>query len=309
MVSKFLFMMDTNNRRAEQSESPLDIPTQVSALCQSQGFGSIVACQLLKGGAISRTRRLITTSQQPLILKQSQQAPTDLYGREAEGLRTLTLPNCPRIPQVWLTGASFLLLEDLGALPPPEANLWETFGRAVATLHTYTHPHFGFFHDNYLGLLPQWNGWREDGHAFFAENRILRYLGEPLCEQTLSPQDRQSLESLCRRLPQLVPLQPASLLHGDLYSGNMQCGAQGEPALIDPAVYYGWAEAELSMVRQQGGVPASFFEAYCEVRPLESGWWERLELLYLREILSMIAHFGDQYGSLGALRTVLAKFA
>jgi len=66
-------------------------------------------------------------------------------------------------------------------------------------------------------------------------------------------------------------MQPASLLHGDLYRGNMQCGALGEPALIDPAVYYGWAEAELSMARQQGDVPTSFFAAYQSIRPLEAG--------------------------------------
>lgn len=304
-----LMLMETRDFSTMQTPSVPDIPPEVTALCQKEGFGFAVASELLKGGAISRTRRLTTTSQQTLILKQSMQAPPDLYVREAEGLAALTLPSAPRVPRVWACGASFLLLEDLGPMPTPTNAHWEVFGRAIATVHHHTQTRFGFFHDNYLGLLPQWNGWMEDGHAFFAHNRLLRYLREPQCEQTLAPEDRRALEQLCRRLPDLIPAQPASLLHGDLYRGNMHWHPEGQPAMMDPAVYYGWAEAELSMARQQGGIPDVFFAAYVEVHPLEAGWWERLELLYLREILSMIAHFGDKYGSLGKLRDVLAKFA
>ena len=57
------------------------------------------------------------------------------------------------------------------------------------------------------------------------------------------------------------------------------------------------------------GVDPVFFDAYREVRPIEPGWQERFELLNIRELLSMVAHQGNQYGTVGQLRDLLAKFA
>ena len=290
----------------EQALSP--IPPAVIEFCSEAGFGSIVAAEILKGGAVNQTRRLTTNSQTTLILKGSENPPADLYPCEALSLRTLRAAGL-RTPAVLAVGADFLLLDDLGSTPLGDA-AWEELGRAIAHLHKHLNEQFGFEQNNYLGLLRQHNPWTDDGHDFFARYRILRYLNVPLCEQTLTAEDRHRLERLASRLPELIPAQPASLLHGDLWHANTLLSQDDEPAVIDPAVYYGWAEAELSMVRQCGGVPQVFFDAYNEVNPLEVGWWDRLEILYIREILSMIAHFGD-YGNvtLAKLRAVLDKFA
>lgn len=285
----------------------MPIPPAVFAYCKSAGLGDISGSEELKGGAISITRRLQTTSSVTLVLKQSTIAPLDLYTREMEGLQTLAVANGPRVPTVHAVSEAFLLLEDVGTTTPAD-RYWEQFGHAIAIQHQQTSSQFGFHHDNYLGLLPQRNPWTENGHDFFVQQRILRYLTVPLCEQTLTIEDRRNLERLAARFPQLVPVQPAALLHGDLWYGNMLVSQEGEPVIVDPAVYYGWPEAELSMIRQQGRVPEIFFAAYQELHPLEPGWWDRLELLYLREILSMIAHFGNQYNSLDKLRAVVATF-
>jgi fructosamine-3-kinase len=287
---------------------PQGIPAAVIEYCHTAGLGAIAAAEVLTGGAANLTRRLTTTSQATLILKGSENPPADLYTCEALSLRTLRAAHL-HTPEVLAVGADFLLLKDLGSRPMDDAS-WEALGRAIAQVHKHINEQFGFEQDNYLGLLRQYNPWTDDGYEFFAKYRILRYLDVPLCEQTLTAEDRQRLERLAARLPQLIPEQPASLLHGDLWYANVVMDAEGQPAVLDPAVYYGWAEAELSMVRQCGGVPMRFFEAYNEVNPLNDGWWDRLEILYVREILSMIAHFGD-YGNvtLAKLRAVLDKFA
>lgn len=284
------------------------IPPAVIQFCRDAGLGEIVSAKSLKGGAVNLTRRLTTTSQTSLILKGSPDPAPDLYPCEALSLRTLKQAGMPTL-EVLVVGADFLLMDDLGSTPMSGVS-WEALGRAIAQLHLHTNGQFGFEQDNYLGLLRQYNPWTADGHEFFAKYRILRYLDVPLCEQTLTPEDRRKLERLAARLPVLIPWQPDSLLHGDLWHGNVLAKRLALPIVIDPAVYYGWAEAELSMVRQCGGVPQVFFDAYNEVNPLADGWWDRLEILYVREILSMIAHFGD-YGNvtLAKLRAVLDKFA
>jgi fructosamine-3-kinase len=51
-----------------------------------------------------------------------------------------------------------------------------------------------------------------------------------------------------------------------------------------------------------------FFKAYAESAPLEEGWQDRMQLLHLRELLSIIAHGDDDWGAAGAVREVIARF-
>lgn len=78
--------------------------------------------------------------------------------------------------------------------------------------------------------------------------------------------------------------------------------------LIDPAVSWMWPEVDLSMVYCAADPPDRFFDAYAEGRPLEPGWRERMPLLNLRELLSVLAHEGDRWGCLDHIRTVLRPF-
>ncbi len=286
------------------TEEPL--PAAVLAYCRTGG--DIASIETLSGGMISITRRLVMSSGDRFILKQNHDAHVDLYEAEAQGLAALSASGLLRTPLVLSVGPDYLLLEDLGVSSPGET-YWEAFGRALALQHiTYISPRYGYHRDNYLGRLPQRNGWMTDGHTFFAERRLLRYLCEPLCEEALTARDRQNVERVASRLPLLIPPQPASLLHGDLWHGNMLVGPRGEPAVGDLAVYYGWAEAELSMVRMNGEVPEAFYSAYLEIHQLDSGWRNRLKLLHLRENLSDVAHFGDRHGSVTRLRRVTSLF-
>lgn len=96
-----------------------------------------------------------------------------------------------------------------------------------------------------------------DGHRFFAERRVLRYLREPKVDQALDRADRAALERVCSRLPELVPAEPPVLTHGDLWHANLIAGDAGEPVFIDPAVSWMWAEVDLSMMFCTGRASSS----------------------------------------------------
>jgi fructosamine-3-kinase len=78
--------------------------------------------------------------------------------------------------------------------------------------------------------------------------------------------------------------------------------------MCDPAVYYGWPEAELSMLYGCGPVPEEFSAAYQEIHPLEDGWRDRLPILHLRELLSVLAHFGGNDDMLRRITDVLDTY-
>jgi fructosamine-3-kinase len=285
-----------------------DIPNAVVIFCANSGFGEVVSVTKLTGGHVHQTRRIETRSGISFILKQNNAEGLErLFQCEADGLRVVRDAGM-RTPDVSTVGPDFLLLEDLGVQAATIVPDWEVFGRAIAHQHQHTHDRYGFAYDNYLGPLPQINTWSDNGHEFFGQHRVLRYLTEPKCDQVLTPQDRQALGRLVKRLPELVPMQPPSLLHGDLWHTNMLVDAHSTPTLIDPAVYYGWPEAELSMTRQYGKVPPVFYDAYNEVNPLATGWWDRLELLTIRQCMAVLAFFGNAYNTLAELRAILAKF-
>ncbi len=236
-------------------------------------------------------------------------APEDLFVVEAGGLAALRATGHVRTPEVLAVTRRLLLLQELPARQDTEA-AWASFAADLAGLHRHTaSQRFGWEHDGYLGRLPQVNTWSADGHQFFAGNRLLRYLGEPLAEAALTAADRRALEHFCLRMPEFIPAMPAVLTHGDLWPGNL-LGAAGGMAVIDPSVSCGWAEVDLSMLWNFQCPPASdrFFGVYQELNPSPPGWAGRMPLLHLRELLSVTAQETDSARAVERIRQVLKPF-
>ena len=148
-------------------------------------------------------------------------APAGLFRAEAEGLAALRAIGHVDTPEVLAATGQLLLLEALAARDDSEGS-WEAFAHDLAALHRSTvHETFGWARDGYLGRVVQQNPWTANGHEFFAQHRVLRYLDEPLVQQELTRADRRALERFCDRLTEIIPVMPAVLTHGDLWSGNL----------------------------------------------------------------------------------------
>jgi len=283
----------------------MHLPDSISHYLHSQGWGKITSAEPVGGGCINDARCVTTSNGPQLFLKLNTSTPPDMFQREAEGLNALTVEGGPRVPRPYLVGEEFLLLEYLSPARPAK-DYWETLGRRLAHVHATTQPRFGFAHDNYLGSTPQPNRWDENGFNFFAEQRLL-FQGKLAREHGRLSQARlNQIEKLAARLNELVPEQPASLLHGDLWSGNVIAGPEGQACLIDPAAHFGWAEADLAMTTLFGGFSESFYAAYAAARPLAPGYRSRFEIYNLYHLLNHLNLFGSSY--LGSVEQILAKY-
>lgn len=226
-----------------------------------------------------------------VAVKTTENLPADVFETEAEGLLALRDSGAVAAPAVLEVGPDYLVLEGLDPAPDhDDARFWEEAGRALARLHSIRGERFGWHHDNWLGLVRQVNTWAEDCYEFFTQHRVLRYLPEPAVAAVLDRADRAAVERICAKLPELVPPSYPALTHGDLWWGNVMATAAGRPALIDPAVSWSWPEVDISMMSCADPAPECFFSAYHEILPPEPGWQERMRLLHLRELLSVIAH-------------------
>ncbi len=269
------------------------------------GDGELQSEIHLGGGCINQASAIQTQCGKVYFLKQNALAPVGIFASEARSLALLAASKTLRVPKVHYQDDTCLLLE---YLPPGrrQPDYWEQFGSSLAYMHRNLSPTFGLEFQTFCGTTPQPNPPMSNGYEFFREHRLLMQgrlaLDSGLCNQN----DIATLERLGNRLPGLIPEQPASLLHGDLWSGNAHTGPEGEPVLIDPALYYGWREAELGMTALFGGFPETFYAAYQQVWPLEPGWRRRLEIYNLYHLLNHLNLFGGRY--LGQVRAVLKRY-
>ena len=103
----------------------------------------------------------------------------------------------------------------------------------------------------------------------------------------------------------LTPLKP-SLLHGDLWAGNILCGKNQTPYLIDPACYVGNAEADIAMTELFGGFNPVFYSVYKEEGLLQDDYVSRRDLYNLYHVLNHVNLFGHSY--LGAAKAIIKKY-
>jgi protein-ribulosamine 3-kinase len=224
----------------------------------------------------------------PGFVKQRAAQHADAFAAEADGLEALR-PHV-RVPGVLAHGVkdgkAFIALEPLDLKRGGE---WAAMGRMLANLHRVHGERFGWHRDNYIGSSPQRNGWCDDWSEFWRERRLRPQL------------ERAGLRADLERLLEGHQPQP-SLLHGDLWSGNVGFTKEG-PVLFDPAVYYGDREADVAMTELFGGFPREFYDAYDELLPLAAGYEKRKHLYNLYHLLNHLNLFGGGY--LGQVKSTL----
>ncbi len=281
------------------------IHPDIKVWLQDHNRGNLTNSGSVGGGCIHETFLIQTDSGGRYFLKQNYQTASDIFEKEANGLNALRVHGGPVVPEVFLVGAEYLLLGDLQPKSRSQ-DFWQLLGRQLAQVHNQVNELFGYQENNYIGSNSQLNTWMQNGHDFFRERRIKPQLRMAQKQSLLQTQDIRKLEGLMAKLPELIPEQPASLIHGDLWSGNLMADKRGMPAIIDPAVYYGWAEADLAMTDLFGSYPAEFYSAYNEIRPLALGYRSRYKIYNLYHLLNHLNLFGREY--LSQIRMVLAQY-
>ncbi len=283
-----------------------DTSAQIRQSLSDLAYGEILASTSLAGGSINSVVRLKFSGDSSLILKRFRAAPPGFFEAEASGLLALEQRSALRVPKIIHVAQDFLLLEDLGDAMPRQ-DYWQSLGRGLAILHSEIQPLFGFNRDNFCGSTTQINRATADGFQFFADWRILNLATMAQQKGLLSNKDMVALEFIAQNLDNWIPQQAAVLIHGDLWSGNIHVDNKGEPALIDPATYWGWAEAELAMTLLFGGFHGQFYDSYTEISKPEPQWQERAPLYNLYHLLNHLLLFGNSY--LNQIRSITARFA
>ena len=286
----------------------------VESACRAIGLDStdILSVRPVGGGCINQGTALRTT-RGDFFLKWNRQADHRFFGVEADGLEALAGSDAVRVPSVIAASGpgdevAWLLLEWVEEGRPDRAG-WIRLGRELAALHRDAGPggqegRFGWSGDNLIGSLPQPNGWSDDWAGFWAERRLRPLAWELRARGALSAAQAAVVEALAKRADELLgPAAAAdgpSLLHGDLWSGNVLFARDGVPVLIDPAVYIGHREVDLAMADLFGGFSGAFREAYDDAWPLQPDYPRRRPAYQLYPLLVHARLFGGGYAASAA---------
>lgn len=279
---------------------------------------AIVRAERIPGGDINESYGLSLSGGHYIFMKANTRKDASFFAAEAMGLSAIAGTGAVGTPRILGYGAnagrfgkSFLLLEFVRG-KKRVSGYWEILGHQLADMHRaetagYVHGgRYGFDSDNYIGESDQINTPGESWVAFFRDCRL-----EPQFRRAsrhFDSGDRRKITGLLDHLEEfLVEPQYPSLLHGDLWAGNVMEGSDGRAWMIDPAVYVGHAEADIAMTELFGGYPGTFYDAYREAGLLAPEYRQRRDLYNLYHLLNHLNLFGGGY--LPSVRGVVERYA
>lgn len=301
-----------------ECKKPKHFSSLESALCSLFGNDAkIERTRQIAGGDINEAYGLTLTDGTQIFMKSNKKENASFFEAEAAGLTAIAQTGVIGTPRILCSGTddarsgrSFLLLEFIAGgdrIP----GYWETFARQLAAMHRaetvdyVSGGNYGFDGDNFIGARRQINTANNSWITFFRDCRL-----EPQFRHAdgyFGTADRKKITRLLDHLDEhLVEPEYPSLLHGDLWSGNVITGNDGKVWLIDPAVYVGHAEADIAMTELFGGFPQTFYAAYREAALLQPGYERRRDLYNLYHLLNHLNMFGRSY--LSSVKRIVEKY-
>ncbi len=267
----------------------------------------LLSTRQMGGGCIGEVYKVELADGMTLVAKVDREAEAHLE-REAYMLRYLREYSELPVPEVFYATQKLLLMQFVEGSNSFSDASQRHAAELLAALHEITAGAYGHERDTLIGSLEQPNPPTKSWVEFFRDQRLF-YLAEVAHRSGRLPaEDVKQIERLAERLEELIeePERP-SLIHGDVWSGNVLAKGERVTAFLDPAIYYADREVELAFISLFNSFGEPFFERYEEVRGIRAGFFEvRRDLYSLYPLLVHVYFFGGGY--LSSVRATLRRF-
>jgi fructosamine-3-kinase len=259
------------------------------------------------GGCIGEVYRVELEGGARLVAKVDREGESHLE-REAYMLRYLREKSDLPVPEVFYGSEKLLLMQFVEGANSFSNEAQRHAAELLAGLHGLSAEAYGHERDTLIGSLSQPNPWTESWIEFFREHRLL-YFAKVAREAGRLPANlHERVEGIAGKLDDFIeePERP-SLIHGDVWSGNVLAEERRITAFLDPAIYHADPEIELAFISLFNSFGDPFFERYREIRPINPGFFEERRYLYsLYPFLVHLYFFGGHY--VRSLESVLDRF-
>jgi fructosamine-3-kinase len=255
--------------------------------------GSIVAIAPLSAANNAQIYRLLLEGGSTRVAKVAER------GMEIEAwmLRFLKESTSLPVPEVEFSNDHVIIMEFVESHDMIDYRGQRHAAEQLAALHFITADQYGLERDTVIGSLRQPNKQSKNWIEFFAEQRLLYMVRAAFDENKIDKRMVQQAEKLAGKLPELLhePAAP-SLVHGDVWGGNIIIGRGKIEAFLDPAIYFADPEVELAFIRLFNTFDDSFFARYNDISPIKPGFHEeRADIYNLYPLLVHTRLFGASY--------------
>lgn len=216
---------------------------------------------------------------------------------EAWMLRYLAEKSSLPVPQVFYSTERMILMDFISADWQIDAMAQRNAAELLAALHNINDQYFGLERDTLIGSLHQPNTQLGNWVDFFRDQRLLYMAGKALEDGKLDAAVMKKIDRLAAKLDKYIDsAAKPSLIHGDVWGGNVLSGRGRIAAFLDPAIYYADPEIELAFTTLFHTFGSPFFQRYNEFHPIRDGFFEvRRHLYNLYPLLVHLRLFGKSY--------------
>ncbi len=269
----------------------------------------IISSKPLPGGDIADVSLLGLDNHTYVVAKRPRIDQPDTTSVEAKMLKHLEKTTSVPIPKVLFQASGILVISYI-----PNNKITDPISAAnstaqhIAALHSVTAKTYGFKDDTFIGSLPQINTISTNWIDFFRDNRLLAMAQSCVNTGRIEASLMQRIEGLAAKLPDIIPNNPTgSLLHGDLWAGNMLFKDSEIAGFIDPAISYGHKEMDLAFIDLMGGLNITFWDNYSDHSVIDAGFHEERKFIYqLWPLLVHVRLFGGGY--VNDISNILERF-
>ncbi len=273
-------------------------PNEVSEICDELGEAYPKSIEKIIGGDIHSAWK-IELANKKFFLKRNDRKKKYLKFEKycLQNLRNYINQENLVIPEVItyknIKNIEILLIEWIDMKNFDQKNL----GKGLGEMHlnsTESNPKvFGYQVEGFIGKTDQKKGWENNWIDCFLNLRIIPQLSI-LKSNVL---DKETINKVQEKIKsELLDHEPINtLVHGDLWSGNVGIDNNGKGVIFDPASWWADNEVDIAMTKLFGGFRKEFYEEYHKIFPVKRGFNKRTTIYNFYHILNHANMFGGSY--------------
>jgi len=227
----------------------------------------VIERKILSEAFNMRCEKIVLDKDESIIAKYYQKKSSSFNSivSETKSLLFLSKKFPLLFPQIKYQSEDLLIINFIENNNIKNENYQKILADNILKLHNITNNKYGFEFDAQIGGLQHPNQYETNWVDFFREKRLNMVFEKINHSKPMPDFINKQIEKLLKSLENHIPKNPnISLLHGDLWSGNILFNNDKLVGLIDPGIYFGHNELEIANLTWFNYVDENFLNYYSD---------------------------------------------